>query len=346
MTAAGNTQQQARADAERRRAVRTAKIAERHERSVGAEPFLEAFHLRMATIHRQVQRQHLAAAALHAARADLVRVWRDVAGACSQPSKSAISADQPPAPAMYEFQLALVESLEVDGDVRRFSSTFVSGCVALLSVTAAAMLIKDHQGELRIAAWSGEPARLFTAAELTGGEGPSIDCQLAGGPRAYPTTSTLATRWPRLVGTAAAADVAAVYTFPLLRRDEALGVLTLVDRRPGQLTDDVLQHVEVLTRAAAVGLAHRNSIDYYQRATAQLQSALTSRVAIEQAKGMLAERLGIPVNAAFDLLRSHARGNSRNLHEVAAEIIDRSLDIVSRSSGRTVPLARTPPPSQ
>ena len=53
----------------------------------------------------------------------------------------------------------------------------------------------------------------------------------------------------------------------------------------------------------------------------QLQEALDSRVVIEQAKGMLAERFGCDVNTAFEALRAGARSTQRKLHELAAEVV-------------------------
>jgi hypothetical protein len=53
----------------------------------------------------------------------------------------------------------------------------------------------------------------------------------------------------------------------------------------------------------------------------QLENALSSRILIEQAKGVLAERFGIDVDAAFRILRREARNAGRKIHEVAAEII-------------------------
>jgi AmiR/NasT family two-component response regulator len=58
----------------------------------------------------------------------------------------------------------------------------------------------------------------------------------------------------------------------------------------------------------------------------QLQGALNSRIMLEQAKGMLAERANIEVAKAFNVIRTHARHQGRPLTEVAAQIIDGSLD--------------------
>lgn len=55
--------------------------------------------------------------------------------------------------------------------------------------------------------------------------------------------------------------------------------------------------------------------------TRQLELALISRIVIEQAKGILAERHGIAVDDAFERLRDQARGGGRGIHEVAEEIV-------------------------
>ena len=57
-------------------------------------------------------------------------------------------------------------------------------------------------------------------------------------------------------------------------------------------------------------------------ANAQLQSALDSRVVIEQAKGILAERFGLEVSEAFELLRRSARNNRMRLHELAMLVVE------------------------
>jgi AmiR/NasT family two-component response regulator len=54
---------------------------------------------------------------------------------------------------------------------------------------------------------------------------------------------------------------------------------------------------------------------------AQLQTALDSRIVVEQAKGVLAERFGLGIDEAFLLLRYSARSSRTNLHELAQAVV-------------------------
>ena len=54
----------------------------------------------------------------------------------------------------------------------------------------------------------------------------------------------------------------------------------------------------------------------------QLETALESRVVIEQAKGILAVRLRLAVEEAFEVLRRAARTAGRQLHELAREVVE------------------------
>ena len=60
--------------------------------------------------------------------------------------------------------------------------------------------------------------------------------------------------------------------------------------------------------------------------TRQLEQALSSRIVIEQAKGMLAERYGISVEEAFERLRRSARHGREKIHELAAAVVRGELD--------------------
>ena len=58
-----------------------------------------------------------------------------------------------------------------------------------------------------------------------------------------------------------------------------------------------------------------------RRENDQLQTALESRVVIEQAKGVLGERHLLAPDDAFQALRAGARSDGRRLHDLAQEVL-------------------------
>ena len=60
--------------------------------------------------------------------------------------------------------------------------------------------------------------------------------------------------------------------------------------------------------------------DAQERKVSELQGALDSRVVIEQAIGILAERFDLPIPDAFEVLRSAARNSRREVRAVAEEV--------------------------
>jgi AmiR/NasT family two-component response regulator len=68
--------------------------------------------------------------------------------------------------------------------------------------------------------------------------------------------------------------------------------------------------------------ALRELVEQLQTHNAQLTRALESRVVIEQAKGVLAERYSLEIEAAFELLRRSARSNRVQIHELAGRVVN------------------------
>ena len=77
---------------------------------------------------------------------------------------------------------------------------------------------------------------------------------------------------------------------------------------------------------AAIALLNERESRAAHATVKQLQGALQSRVVIEQAKGLLAERARISMDTAFRLLRGYARDHNRLLSQIAEELIDGHLD--------------------
>ena len=93
---------------------------------------------------------------------------------------------------------------------------------------------------------------------------------------------------------------------------------------PGALDADTLRLGQALADVATIGLLQARAIHQRDTIAEQLQSALNSRVIIEQAKGVIAERRQVDMEQSFALLRSTARTSNRRLSDLARAIVDRS----------------------
>jgi hypothetical protein len=125
---------------------------------------------------------------------------------------------------------------------------------------------------------------------------------------------------------AAAAEVGfgAVHALPMRLRSDVIGALNLFDAEVGAVDPGKLRIGQALADVATIGLLQQRAIQNRDVLTEQLQTALNTRVLIEQAKGMVAERLNIEVAEAFNVLRSAARRDNRRLSDLAQAIVDGS----------------------
>ena len=93
--------------------------------------------------------------------------------------------------------------------------------------------------------------------------------------------------------------------------------------------DSDLAAAQALADVATIAiLQHRVAMEA-QSLNEQLHYALNSRIAIEQAKGVVAEQAGVGVDEAFRRLRNHARNHNRRLVEVAQDVVERELAAAS-----------------
>jgi AmiR/NasT family two-component response regulator len=91
----------------------------------------------------------------------------------------------------------------------------------------------------------------------------------------------------------------------------------------------------------------RQRLSAAEERNAQLERALESRVVIEQAKGVLAERLGVSIDKAFEILRYAARSARIGLHELAQQVVEQPRTpsaVVAALARRSRWLARTSEP--
>jgi hypothetical protein len=229
--------------------------------------------------------------------------------------------------------VALADTLVNGFDVADLAAELVSGCLELLPVAAAGIMLDDEQGDLRVLASSSEQMRLLELVELQHNEGPCLEAYASAAPVGAPDLDAAAQRWPRFVREARRQGFLASYALPLQLRDRTVGALDLLCDRRTPMGADELRVAEVMTTMATLGLLHHQAVRRSEVLAGQLQAALDSRIVIEQAKGVIAERAGVDMSAAFQLLRSNARDSRRRLSEVAAEVAHRRMSPTTLAPG-------------
>jgi transcriptional regulator with GAF, ATPase, and Fis domain len=226
-----------------------------------------------------------------------------------------------------ELAEAFVEAADTlvdDFDVISFLHLLAERCVQLLGVSAAGLMLADQRGALHATAASTENARLLELFELQTGTGPCVDCFRTGLPVVNAELDADQERWPRFAEAVRASGFVAVHALPLRLRATVIGVLNLFCVAPGTLSESDVWIGQALADVATIGILAQRGVYQAELLSAQLQNALTSRVTIEQAKGVLAERHQVTVDEAFNLLRDRARATNRHLSELARDVAEGS----------------------
>jgi transcriptional regulator with GAF, ATPase, and Fis domain len=230
---------------------------------------------------------------------------------------------------MSERQLAeafveLADTLVDDFDVMDFLHQVTVRCAQLLGVSAAGVMLTDQRGALRVVAASTEKTRLLELLQLQTDQGPCPECFHTGQPIAVADLTTATDRWPRFVAEARQSGFASVHALPMRLRTDVIGALNLFDTQPGALDQDTIRLGQALADVATIGLLQARAIRHRETLAEQLQTALNSRVLIEQAKGVISERRHLDMDQSFTLLRGTARTSNRRLSELARAVVDGS----------------------
>jgi GAF domain-containing protein len=217
--------------------------------------------------------------------------------------------------------IELADTLVDDFDLIDFLHMVTERCVQLLGVSEAGLLLTDGQDTLQVVAASSERTRLLELFQLQADQGPCVDCFRTGRPVSVSDLPT-AGRWPHFTIAAAEVGFAAVHALPMRLRTEVIGALNFFDVAPGVLDEATLSIGQALADVATIGLLQQRAIHRRDTLTEQLQTALNSRILIEQAKGVLAERLQVEMAEAFTLLRGSARSRNLRLSELARAVVE------------------------
>ncbi len=219
----------------------------------------------------------------------------------------------------------LVDTLVDDFDAVDLLTLVADRCVEVLDVSAAGLMLASPEGDLRVVAFSSEAVRVVELFELQSAEGPCLDAYRSGSALVNQVLTDVSGRWPNFTPVAIEAGFKSVHAIPMRLRGDVIGALNLFRAEEGELEELDIVAAQALADVATIAILHHRAASEALTVNEQLTHALNSRIVIEQAKGVLAERIGIDVNLAFSRLRKYARDHNVRLADVARGVVDGSL---------------------
>src|SRR5688572_33027517 len=197
----------------------------------------------------------------------------------------------------------LADTLVDDFDVVELLTLLADRCVEVLDVEAAGIMLAAPDGALRVMASSSEAMRILELFEIQAQEGPCLDCHRTGLPVVNQDLAAVNGRWPQFATEAIAAGFQSVHALPMRLRGSVIGALNLFRAGQGEMGPADVEVAQAFADVATIAiLQHRAALEA-QIVNEQLTYALNSRIVIEQAKGMVAERLHLDMEQAFTRLR-------------------------------------------
>ena len=203
----------------------------------------------------------------------------------------------------------VVDTLVDDFDVVDLLTLVTDRSVVVLDFSAAGVMLVSPEGELRLVAFSSESVRLVELFELQAQEGPCLDAYRSAEPILNQELARAHDRWPHFAPFALNAGFHTAHAVPMRLRRRVIGALNLFQAHERKLTELDIMATQALADLATIALLHNRAAQEAKLIDDQLQHALESRVLIEQAKGVLAERTGLTMNATFQYLREYARNH-------------------------------------
>ena len=228
----------------------------------------------------------------------------------------------------------LADTLVDDFDLVDLLVRVSERCVELLDASAAGLLLADGRGGLHLMAATSEATQAVELFQIQNDQGPCIECFRTGAPVLVPDLAAEAARWPGFASVATGAGFRSAHALPLRLRREVLGAFNLYRAETGGLSRADVMAAQALADVATIAILQHQAARRAQELTGQLRAALHSRIAIEQAKGIIAERAGVDMTEAFSRLRHRARSHQRRLSEVALEVVDGTLPSETFSARR------------
>ena len=219
---------------------------------------------------------------------------------------------------------AFVTAMASDYDLNAMAFELCESTTQSLNAAGAGVAVADGDGNLRVVTGTSERFVELEKTQERLQEGPCMTAYESQKVSAVGSPQELA-QWSQFAEVAARLGVRSVLGIPLSAGDVHLGALNVYYDEEREWDDQELAIAEVLAGIASAYLVRSDELHQAKRLAEQLQTALDSRLVIEQAKGMISGEFGIDIDSAYQLLRSHARNSNLKLSEVSQAIVNLGL---------------------
>ena len=180
-----------------------------------------------------------------------------------------------------------------------------------------------EDGAPGVVAADGDWSRQLDELQYEEREGPCLDAVRTG--NVFRVRDLVGeARWPFYAARAAAAGARSMASLPMSSEGRITGALNLYSRSPDALSAQDVAVGELVAAQAGVAMQVAASFFRHRDLADQLQSALTSRARIEQAKGALMGTRGISEDEAFALLVQLSQTSNRKLRDVAQAVVEQT----------------------
>jgi GAF domain-containing protein len=193
--------------------------------------------------------------------------------------------------------------------------------VAILGAAGAGVSLADDTGRLRFATATNEAVSKVEEVQQDSQQGPCHQAFQTNEP-VFITDLGATADWPILRDAALRAGLVSVAGIPMTLDGVALGSLNIYDGEVRAWASDDVVVAKILADMATGYVAHASELEQARRINEQLQTALDTRVLIEQAKGLIAGERGISLDEAFNVLRQHARSHNPPVRSVAQAVVE------------------------
>jgi GAF domain-containing protein len=218
----------------------------------------------------------------------------------------------------------IVDTLVTDFDVIEVLTLLSSRCVKILGASAAGILLADSSGQLRVIGASSEQIEILELFQIQNDDGPCLECFRTGRVVLNGDVRT-GSGWPGFAAESISAGFQSVCAVPLRLNALTLGCLNLFIAEPAPLSPQDVALAQALADVASIAIIQDRATRDAALREGHLQRALDSRIAIEQAKGMIAERNNVSMDEAFARMRAFARNSNRGLTEVAEALVSGTM---------------------